>query len=137
MIIDEDRTHVLTKYSSTKGGQRKVESDHNLLIGRFSISYRKINVKTVRETFNFKNNLCQAKFQEVTNNTTKFTSCFDAKNENIQSKSAKFFKSMNESFYQCFDKIRITNKPGGKSSNDELQNYMNMSIKMKNFLKNK
>ena len=135
MIIDEARTHVLTKYSSTKGGQRKVESDHNLLIGRFSISYRKINVKTVRETFNFKNSLCQSKFLEVTNNTSKFTSCFDAKTINIESMSAKFFKSMNETFYQCFDKIRITNKPGGQSSNVELQNYMNLSVKLKNFLK--
>ena len=66
MIIDEDRTHVLTKYASTKGCHKNVQSDHNILYSRFAISYRKTKPKTVREIFNLKNEANQAKFFEAT-----------------------------------------------------------------------
>ena len=61
MIIDEERAHVLTKYVSAKGRQRKIESDHNVLVGRFMLSYRKMRGAIKREMFNFRNTECQKK----------------------------------------------------------------------------
>ena len=69
MSIDENRSHVLTKYASTKGVKCKVESDHNILYGVFSIKYDLIHTKVIREVFNFKNQECRKKFFEVSNNT--------------------------------------------------------------------
>ena len=66
MIIDEPRIFVLTKYAK----RTKTESDHNLLFAVVS--------KTKREIFNFKNSECQTKFFEVTENTTKLSSCFQS-----------------------------------------------------------
>ena len=37
VIIDEERSHVLTKYASTTGKQKKSESDHNILFIKFNI----------------------------------------------------------------------------------------------------
>ena len=37
MLIDEDRLHVLTKYATTKGIQKRSESDHNFLYGKFKV----------------------------------------------------------------------------------------------------
>ena len=42
MIIDDKRQFVLTKYASLKGLRKKVESDHNALVGSFTLPY---NVK--------------------------------------------------------------------------------------------
>ena len=84
MLIDEGRTHVLTKYATTKGGKQKVESDHNVMYSRFSVSYKKIKMKTLREVFNFKNGDGQAWFLEATKDTKKFTSCFEDPNLNIE-----------------------------------------------------
>ena len=80
MMIDDAQTHVLTKYSSTKGGQVKVESDHNVLYSRFSVTYRKIKVKILREIFNVKNQECMKKFTELTTNADKFSRCYDPEN---------------------------------------------------------
>ena len=135
MIIDEDRTHVLTKYASTKGCHKNVESDHNILYSRFAISYRKTKPKTVREIFNLKNEANQAKFFEATCNTNKFTGCFEDANTNLEKKSSNFFKALNGSFYQCFDKIRITNKPGGMKAKDDVQYFMDRKAQLQDFLK--
>ena len=40
MVIDDVRTHVLTKYASTKGHIKKVEIYHNVLHASLSLSYK-------------------------------------------------------------------------------------------------
>ena len=40
MMIDEDRTHVLTKYTKKRGLSIKTESDHNITFAKFNIQYR-------------------------------------------------------------------------------------------------
>ena len=84
MLVDEERIHVLTKYSSTKGIQKKIESDHNLLFAKFNIKYNEIRCKTKREVFNFKNIECQKKFFDVTDNTTKLSACFNQNGNSFQ-----------------------------------------------------
>ena len=101
MIIDEDRTHVLTKYCTTKGVQKQIKSDHNVQYVKFSLSYQKVRCKTKREIFNFKNPECQQKFFEVTENTTKLSACFN-NSQNFHDQSSKFFNTLNGTFHQCF-----------------------------------
>ena len=71
MIIDEDRTHVLSKYCTRRGIRSEIESDHNVQFAKFTVKYQEIRCKTIREIFNFKNTECQQKFFEVTENSSK------------------------------------------------------------------
>ena len=135
MIIDEDRTHVLTKYASTKGREIKSESDHNILYGRFNISYRKIKCTSKREIFNFKNLECQKTFFEVTNNSTKLSQCFVKDGNNFEKQSSQFFKVLNQTFHQCFRKVRITNNPKKVDMEDELQKNLFLKTRFTDFLK--
>ena len=64
MSIDEERLHVLTKYASTKGSQCKVESDHNILVGKFSIQYNLIKTKVVKEVFILKTRIVNKSFMK-------------------------------------------------------------------------
>ena len=45
MKIDEERLLTITKYASKTGKKRQVTSDHNPLIARFDIKYKKVNYK--------------------------------------------------------------------------------------------
>ena len=120
MLIDEDRTHVLTKYCKMKGSKKEIQSDHNVQFVRFNLKYQEVKCKTKREIFNFKNPECQQKFFKVTENTTKLSSCF-SQGQTILDQSSKFFKALDSTFHQCFRKIRITNKTGNKNQNYEIQ----------------
>ena len=61
MFIDEERNFPLTKYASTKGVKKMIESDHNILYAKFTIEYENTPWKQVRqEVFNLRNPECQA-----------------------------------------------------------------------------
>ena len=116
MLIDESRTNVLTKY----GKSTKIESDHNILYAKFAITYYSRLAKTKRKNYNFRNEVCQKKFFEVTDNTNKLSSCFQSE-FNFEKQSSNFFKTLNGTFQQCFKKIRITDKSLKKNqSRDEV-----------------
>ena len=72
ILIDEERNHVLTKYKKSA----QSESDHNLMFAKFTIEYSRLDTKTKREIFNFRNKQCQQTFFEVTDITKKLSSCF-------------------------------------------------------------
>ena len=77
LFIDEKRIHVLTKYASKKGIKKHKASDHNIMVGRFSIQLE-VKPRTVRtEFFQLKNIEDQRKFYQDTNSTGKLTSSFD------------------------------------------------------------
>ena len=66
MFIDDAQIFSLTKYASTKGIQKIVKSDHNLMVAFFNIQFQISNVKKPRrEVFNLKNRECQQIFTEV------------------------------------------------------------------------
>jgi exonuclease III len=46
MVIDEDRTHVLTKYCKMKGSKKEIQSDHNVQYVRFNLKYQEVKCKT-------------------------------------------------------------------------------------------
>ena len=133
MTIDENRVHVLTKYCTTKGSKKEVQSDHNVQFSKFSLKYQEVKCKTKREIFNFKNTDCQQKFFYVTENTNKLSSCFN-EGDNFNTQSLKFFKTLDGTFHQCFRKIRITNKSENKNSNDDIQQNLEIKTKLNLFL---
>ena len=131
MIIDDSRLHVLTKY----GKSWKTESDHNILYAQFAITYSTKLIKTKREIFNYKNEECQRKFFEVTNNTSKLSSCFKL-NTDFSKQSKCFFKTLNGTFQQCFTKIRITNKTKKNSEpKDDVSIFLDLKTKLQLFEK--
>ena len=114
MLIDDARQYTLTKYATTKGKVKKIESDHNPIFCKFSIIYEKEKKNSKRrELFNLKNSECQAKFFEATNNGDQFQRCFLGEN-NFETKSNKFFKTLDDMLHKCFNKIRI--KPGRRKN---------------------
>ena len=57
------------------------------------------------ELFNFKNVEGQAHFKEETTNTIKFTQCFEGRDP-FKKQAQKWFRTLNSTFYKCFQKIR-------------------------------
>ena len=132
MKIDEERNHVLTKYSTKKGHKVMVESDHNLLHASFNIKYKKPPVKTKREVFNFKDKSGQNTFHELTENTEKLSTCFTNSYNSFETQIKDFLKQLDRIFHQSFKKIRITNST--KASNDEIQDLLQHKSKICKFL---
>ena len=122
MVIDDKRTHVLTKFASAKGVIKKVESDHNVLHAKFTLNYKPKKVEVRREIFEFKNKEAQKKFFNVTNLSGRFGSCFDPARPAAQNIN-KFNKALDDTFHQCFKKYRIKSKnKEHKNKKDEEQN---------------
>ena len=78
MLIDEDRIHVLTKYATTKGVQRKSESDHNIMFAKFKIEVQKMKKNDRVEFFDFKNPESQMAYFEQTNCVQQFRNVFSS-----------------------------------------------------------
>ena len=76
MTIDEDRIHVLTKYSSRNGIKKIVQSDHHMLILETKVKYKPKCINERIEIFNFKSLEGQKKYKEVLNQGNTLTSCF-------------------------------------------------------------
>ena len=70
--------------------------------------------------FNYKNEECQLKFNEMTMNTSKFTNIFN-ESEDLDIIGDKFIKTLNEFSHQCFRKIRIKRKRS-KNEIDKIYN---------------
>ena len=79
ILIDEDRIHVLTKYATTKGVQRKSESDHNIMFAKFKIKVQKMKKNERVEVFDLKNPESQMAYFEQTNCVQQFSNVFQAK----------------------------------------------------------
>ena len=124
MIIDEERIHVLTKFASSKGFRKKVQSDHNVLFGKFSLKYTTKKNTVRREIFNFKDKDAQKYFYQTTNISTKFRSCF-VPGKSFEESVNKYYKTLDDSFHQCFKKIRI------RSKNSEAKNDKKTEIQKK------
>ena len=110
MRIDEEGINALTKLVKTKKGVVKMLSDHNPIITTFNVEWNR-NVKAPRvELFNLKNKSCQESFKELTSVTDILSSSFRAEDD-LNSCTRKFIKSLNQCIRKCFRKIRIVDKP--------------------------
>lgn len=93
MTIDEDREFVLRRYIKTKKGIKIIPSDHNILFGKFRITFRRLERKIRKEIFHFKCKESQEMFCKVTSSNSQFTSCFNLK-DNFKSSSNIFFSEI-------------------------------------------
>ena len=114
MFIDEGRNYTLTKYSTTKGKRKKVESDHNPMYAKFNIVYSKLKqLNKRREIFNLKNKECKERFFEHTNRGERLQNCFKS-GQDFSAQSKQFMKTLDDALHKSFKKIRI--KDGGNLS---------------------
>ena len=128
MIVDEERQYVLTKYASRKGYRKKIQSDHNILVGKFKLKYNTKKNKLRREVFNFKDKESQKKFYDVTNMTTKFKDIFEGEGD-IEQHVNKFYKVLDDTFHQSFKKIRIKTRNSDNKSDEEKDILEKMKLK--------
>ena len=132
MLVDEERSHVLTKYATTMGIQKKSESDHNILYAKFKLKIQKSKKHERLEVFDFKNLASQKLFFEETENIHHFEEMFSA-DEDVERNSKVLFQKLNNIFHKCFKKIRIT---GNKNKKDDTVLYMDMKTTLKIKLRN-
>ena len=109
MIVDDKRLHVLTKYASKKGYRKKVQSDHNILYGKFKLKYTTKKSFTRREIFDFKIKEGQRMFFEATNISNRFSECFDPLKP-VEENVNRYYKTLDDAFHQSFKKIRIKSR---------------------------
>ena len=74
-------------------------------------------------------------FFEVTDNSNKLSSCFHP-DLSFEIQSKKFLKTLNQTFHQCFRKIRITNKSDKKNQpTEEVQSLLDLKARIQTVLK--
>ena len=86
-----------------------MESDLNVLHASFSLSYKPKKSEVRKEIFDFKNKDAQKRSLHITSLSGKFSSCFDPKKPFEQNVN-KFYKTLDDTFHQCFEKYRIRSK---------------------------
>ena len=104
--IDEEKDHVLTSITNTKKGVVTHESDHNSIITQFDLKWEHKELEERIEIFNFKDEVGQKKFRQLTEDTHTLSSIFDT-NDDVEKQTKKFLKKLNGILHQCFKKIRI------------------------------
>ena len=127
MIIDEDRTFVLSKYSKSKGKVIVTESDHNPLICTFNYlwSDQSETEKQRYEIFKFNDPEGIIKFNELTSSNT-LSNCI--KESDVKLSSKKWLKAFNNIMQRSFKKVRISNNQ--QFRNDEVQTLMKAKVKI-------
>ena len=123
LVVDEARTHVLTKIVNTRKGVMKKESDHNVLIAKFNCVIEKPHKKKKHEVYNLKNAECQKKFHEYTSNTRMLSSIFDA-DEDLNILTKRFIKKLDGCIKMCFKKVRL----GNNKDTEEEKLYKKLTI---------
>ena len=116
------KNHVLTKYTKDK----KVKSDHNIIITSFNIGVNPDSQEARLEIYNLKNHACQQNFKEATTNTKELSQIFDS-DKDINVLTKKFLKRLNGFICQNFKKIRIT-----EDIDKNLEKLYNMRSELRN-----
>ena len=111
LIIDEHKENALTKITHSKNTVKKVTSDHNVMISKFSLTMPKIKPSNKVEVFNFRNKVSQRKFKIATSNNSRLSEVFDTEKDlNIQTE--QFLKRLDKCIKKSFKKVRLgTKKP--------------------------
>ena len=111
LFIDEEKEHALTKITHCKKTVKKVTSDHNVMLSKFSLTIPKSKITKRVEVFNYRNKANQAKFTELTSSSTYLSEVFNT-TENINIQTEVFLKRLNKCINKSFKKIRLgTSKP--------------------------
>ena len=128
LLIDEARQFTLTKYGKGKG--KNIQSDHNPMLANFNICYEKgRKTRRRKEIFNLKNSEGQANFFEATNGGSRLQDCFNG-NENLEIKSNRFLKTLDDVLHTCFRKIRIKSGPRQNEITTLIQRKSQLSLSL-------
>ena len=132
MTIDDNRTHVLTKYATTRGQERRVKSDHNILFSKFSFTFERKMKPIRKEFFKLKDLEGQKAFHAETSKSETLVSCFSPDRSFLHNANI-FFKGFKGSIQKCFKKVRI--KKGGNYGSTLINKSLNKIIKLRKELK--
>lgn len=133
MTVDENKTHVLTKYASKKGKKVLVESDHQALILETAIPWKRQNSsKERKEVFNLKNHENQKIFFNLTQNTTVLTDCFKDNSVGVEKQAKKLKHKIDSAIQQSFRKIRVTGKNRKAEENVLIEQQFDLKKQLKN-----
>ena len=109
MIIDEDRSYSLTKYSGRTGNKVIKESDHNTLILELNINWKKVVDDPVEriEIFNYNHEENFKKYVNLSNENEVLKSLFNDESEDLDVSSQKWLKTVNKIISCSFSKVRV------------------------------
>ena len=106
---DEEQVNCLTKFSKNKADTKVIKSDHNSIITKFNIKWRRDHRKDKIKLFNLKSVEGQEKFKILTSKPGILSDIFKNGNGDINSLTKKFIKRLNGCLHECFQKIRLSN----------------------------
>ena len=130
MTIDEERSLVLTKYSTRKGLKQIVESDHNPMWCEFNLKWSSF-IKTKRkEAFNLKDTQSLETFKCYNDKNDKLIDSL-IRAEDVVSGGRKWFSELKDSVYKCFKKISLNS--GNKDK--KIQNLLEEKRMLKKEIK--
>ena len=109
-----------------KKGVKKVVSDHNVLLAKFSLRTEDKEALERMEVFNFRSKINQDKFKIVTSTSTKLSEVFDT-DEDINVKTKNFLKRLDKTMHKCFKKVRL-----GKRKTSEYENLYGEWVEVRN-----
>ena len=115
MTVDEDEQYSLENLAQKKTTIVTKKSDHRTLIMDLNIKFSKIK-PDVKELFNFKNESCQEKFKNLTDNETNLIDCLQT-DLPLNEKAKVWLKVLETVFHNSFIKIKVKNS--GKKSNSK------------------
>ena len=107
--IDSSQLYALTKYTTTKGNPSVKRSDHFTLTATFDIKWSEKKPPR-KEIFKLRDENSLRKFYSVTTKSNKLRICVK-ENSSLQDACSKWYKHIDKYLYQCFKRIRITEKP--------------------------
>ena len=121
VVIDEDKNHVLTRYTKTKNGTKTKESDHNSIITHIKVKWdQNKNIQKI-EVYNLKDPDGMKKFKEMTSKIGFLSEVFQDENKNVNTTSKRFIKRLGFCISKCFKKVRIN----GTYKNKALEELLN------------
>ena len=132
--IDEDRNNVLHRIIKNRNGSKVVNSDHNILHCKFSVTFTRKPIRINNEFFNFKCEEGIKKFVTETSTNTDLSECFY--HGDFKHGSSKFFKTLKSKLHKCFKKIRIRQGIAHTAGNKTIQDKLKKRRELKVFLKN-
>ena len=130
MTIDEDRIHVLTKYSTKNGVKKVVVSDHNPMWCEFDLKWSSFIKPSRKVEFNFKNNESIEAFKAYNDENETLINCLQDSSD-IISGGRKWFSELKDSIHKSFKKIRMNSQHKDKI----LQELLNQKLSLKKEIK--
>ena len=132
--VDEDRNHVLHRIIKNKTGAKVINSDHNILHCKFSVTFTRNPVRIKNEFFNYKSEEGMKNFLTETTTNTDLSDCF--LHEDFKHGASKFFKTLKRKLHKCFKKIRIKSGTPHNVGNKSVQDKLKKRMELKDCLKN-